>query len=116
MNYRYVIDKKDDNHGGINSYYCWFKNNNLLMNNEINQDNHNYICRRCPFHFRIKSKYERHIKECSKNKPVKFNDLKKSMYTLKMFKISKSSYVIYANFESIIKNMIQSVMIQMNYD
>lgn len=100
---------KEDNNGEINSHYCWINNINRLLNNEINQDHHKYICRRCLVHFHVKIKYNRHIEECSKNKPVKFIEPKEDyVYFKNSQRSQKVPYAIYADFESIIKKYISA--------
>lgn len=100
---------REENNGEINSHYCWINNFNRFFNNEISRDNHKYICRRCLAHFHVKIKYERHIEECSKNKPVKFIEPKEDyVYFKNTQRAQKVPYAIYADFESLIEKYIST--------
>ena len=93
------------NENSENHHYCWVKNINRLLSNEVN--NHtgtNYVCRRCFVNFRVKHKYDKHVEECCINKPVVFEEPKMDYIQFKNIeKTQKIPYVIYADFESIIK-------------
>lgn len=94
----FLIKNKDKSH------YCWIKNINRFLNNELSQNRAKFICRSCFVHFEVKEKYENHVEECSKNKPIIFQKPKKDYIQFEHIERSqKIPYVIYADFESIIK-------------
>ena len=85
-----------------NSHYSLIKNLNRLLNK---QGGHQKLfCVRCHCYYNDKSKYDRHVEDCGRNKPVEHKLSNKKITKFKNINnTQKHRYVIYADFESIIE-------------
>lgn len=88
----------------INYHYCLVKDINRLVSNQLNRNNSKFICVRCFSHFHVKIKYDQHVEDCMINKPLVFTKTPKNCIKFEHIeRLQKIPYVIYADFESIIK-------------
>lgn len=87
-----------------NSHYCFIKNINRLLSNEVSKNNSKFVRIWCRTHYYEKSKYEEHLKECGNYKPLLFKPPSKGYIKFEHIERSqKIPYTIFADLESIIK-------------
>ena len=90
-----------------NNHYCWIKNFSALVSSQTTRAKKLYFCKRCLNGFRTEEKMLLHTESCEKNSSCKV-ELPDEGTKLKFeneYKSEKVPYIIYADFESLIKRM-----------
>ncbi len=98
-----VIEEETNNH------YCWIKDFEKLVVNQISKNEHKlFICKRCLLHFYSQENIDQHKIYCNQNQPQRLITSKDDYIEFKNIKsLQKIPFVIYVDFESILKKLVQ---------
>lgn len=107
VNLLLIQNTYDDKDVPKSYHYVWIKNLSRLVSSQLSKEKKKkFICDTCLHFFRIKEKFEQHIKECHKiNKTaIKMPEPGENILKFKNFQNKeKVPFVIYADLESILK-------------